>query len=91
VPAAEADAMVDTVTAMEPAAVVTEIVAQVATLSLQDELDAAEPGTDLSKVTAAISEPVLEETGGNHDSEEEEDVDSAAGVAALLLGAIVLQ
>ena len=36
--------MVNTVTAMEPAAVVTEIVAQVATLSLQDELDAAEPG-----------------------------------------------
>ena len=32
VPAAEADAMVDTVSAMEPAALVTEIVAQVATL-----------------------------------------------------------
>ena len=44
VPAAEADAMVDTVTAMEPAAVVTEIVAQVEKLSLEDELLAAEPG-----------------------------------------------
>jgi len=79
--------MVDTVTAMEPAAVVTEIVAQVEKLSLEDELLAAEPGADLSKVTVTISEPVLKETGGNS----EEDLNSAAGVAAVLLGALVLQ
>merc|ERR1719399_772062 len=87
VPEAEANAMVDTVKAMEPEALVTEIVAQVATLDLADALEAAAPGTDLSAVTADISEPVVEESDGD-------DLNSGTGPRVawpLLLGVLVLQ
>jgi hypothetical protein len=78
--------MTSTVKAIEPAALVTEIVSQVETLGLADALKAADPDADLSSVTAEMSDPVAADP-----TPEPDLLDSAAGVAALLLGAFVLQ
>jgi hypothetical protein len=86
VPEAQATAMTSTVKAIEPAALVTEIVSQVETLGLADALKAADPDADLSSVTAEMSDPVAADP-----TPEPDLLDSAAGVAALLLGAFVLQ
>merc|ERR1719359_21662 len=73
VPKAQGEAMVATVSAMEPAALVTEIVAQVEKKGLADALEAAAPGTDLSAVTVTISNPVLKEAPKG---EKTEDLDN---------------
>jgi len=88
VPEAQATAMTSTVKAIEPAALVTEIVSQVETLGLADALKAADPDADLSSVTAEMSDPVAADPTPEPAAD---PLDSAAGVAALLLGAFVLQ
>jgi hypothetical protein len=92
-PQTQADAIVSNVAVMESAALVTEIVAQVSTLGLEDELEEAAPGTTLSAVTAVVSEPVLVEVDLGQDNVYSASgvvyPDSASGVFSLLLGVLV--
>ena len=59
---------------------------EVETLGLADALKAADPDADLSSVTAEMSDPVAADPTPEPAAD---PLDSAAGVAALLLGAFV--